>query len=775
MIATKRATWVLVCAAVLMAACNSPWDYGPPVHPDTATDSQSDMDAASDSTDAAADPDADAETDGATDTGDAGDTTDAQDTDAGDADDADSEVPECGNGLEEDGEECDNGTANSDTLPDACRENCMDPWCGDHVKDTGEECDDGNATTLDGCEPTTCQYTCDPGTDCDDGVFCNGADTCDGTGLCNVHPGDPCATGTECADACDEIADNCFDPAGTSCTSNGLFCDGEEVCDDLGACVSPGTTCADLCWEESDLCCVHDSYLGCDTTLTAIHYFDSCDRQGGMYQACPTHGTCVAGSPPECLCTDHWSGIDCSICPSPWGGANCDVCELSWADGWGGSGDDTGSAIAVDASGNVYTTGYFTGTVDFDPGFGTFDLTSAGSNDIFVSKLDASGNLVWAGQMGGTGDDQGFSIAVDASGNVYTTGYCNGTADFDPGAGTMELSLSGGQYGFISKLDTDGDFVWAKAMQIFSVHVALDASANVHTTGEFIGTVDFDPGAGVANLTSASGGDIFISRLDTNGNHVWARSFYGVNIDCGSSISFDSSSNLYTTGYFFGSVDFDPGAGTFSMSSAGGTDIYVLKLDPAGDFVWARRMGGSLGDYGTTVLTDGPGNIYTSGSFNGTADFDPGAVAYNLSSAGATDGYISKLDASGNFVWAIRVGGTGNDYFSSMAIDGSGNLNIAGDFNGTVDFDPGAGTYNLSSQGGSDVFVARYDASGGLVWAKRMGGPSGDRGKSICISVPGNVHFAGDFHGTADFDPAAGIFDLTSAGGYDAFAAKLCL
>jgi hypothetical protein len=139
--------------------------------------------------------------------------------------------------------------------------------------------------------------------------------------------------------------------------------------------------------------------------------------------------------------------------------------DFAWAKGIGATdGDDRAYSIAVDAAGNVYTTGYFEGTADFDPSAGVFNLTSAGSVDIFVSKLDASGNFVWAKAMGGTSIDQATSIAVDASNNVYTTGYFYNTADFDPSAGVANLTSAGSGDIFVSKLDASGNFVWAKAM-----------------------------------------------------------------------------------------------------------------------------------------------------------------------------------------------------------------------------------------------------------------------------------------------------------------------
>jgi len=220
--------------------------------------------------------------------------------------------------------------------------------------------------------------------------------------------------------------------------------------------------------------------------------------------------------------------------------------------------------------------------VDFDPGSGTFNLTSAGEADIFISKLDSSGNFVWAKQLGGTSIDIGYSIAVDVSGNVYTTGFFYGTADFDPGPGTFNLTSAGYFNIFISKLDASGNFVWAKKLGGPSNNrgnsIAVDASGNVYTTGYFRGTVDFDPGSGTFNLTSAGNSDIFISKLDASGNFAWAKKLGGTSIDIGYSIAVDVSGNVYTTGSFEGTADFDPGSGTFNLTSAGSADIFVHKM-----------------------------------------------------------------------------------------------------------------------------------------------------------------------------------------------------
>jgi len=450
--------------------------------------------------------------------------------------------------------------------------------------------------------------------------------------------------------------------------------------------------------------------------------------------------------------------------------------NLEWAKQMGGTGDDYGNAIVVDASGNVYTTGYFNGTVDFNPGAGTYNLTSAGSTDIFISKLDASGNFVWAKQFGGTNGDNASSIAIDASGNVYTTGTFFGTVDFDPGAGVYNLTASVSNNVFISKLNSSGNFVWAKQLVSTSPDCAnsiyVDGSGNVYTTGYFAGTVDFDPGAGTYNLTAASGNNIFISKLDATGSFVWAKQMVGASSSAGCSVKADVSGNVYTTGYFNGTVDFNPGAGTYNLTSAGSSDIFISKLNSAGNFVWADQIGGATGDYGNSIDVDGSGNVYTTGYFSGTVDFNPGAGTYNLTTAGSNNIFISKLNSSGSFVWAKQMVGASSSNSYSIKLDALKNVYTSGNFYGTVDFDPGAGIYNLASAGSVDVFMSKLDSAGNFAWARRMGGTSGDEGLSIDVDASGNVYTTGYFQGTADFDPGTGTFNLTSAGLSDIFVAK---
>jgi hypothetical protein len=387
-----------------------------------------------------------------------------------------------------------------------------------------------------------------------------------------------------------------------------------------------------------------------------------------------------------------------------------------WVKQFGSDGRDAGLGLRLDAQNNIYLTGYYSSTIDFNPGGAPVELVSSGDADIFVVKLDSTGACMWAKSMGSDiGGDEGRAIALDPLGNVYTTGIFFGTADFDPGASSTTLTSSGSSEIFVSKLNNDGEFVWARRLGGNRLDsgdgIAVDDDGNVYTTGSFQRTADFDPGPGVYNLISgANSYDVFVSKLTTDGAFVWAKQFKGDSPNMGNGIALDQFANVYTTGMFSATTDFDPDAtATFNLDSEGGTDIYVAKLDSAGTFIWAKRMGGSDpfgGDRGYAIAVDNLGNAYTTGFFSGTADFDPGTGTYDMTALGSSDIYVSKLDAAGNFLWARQLSGVqGTDWGTAIAVDASSNVYSTGLFNGTVDFDPGTGDFDLIAEGGTDIYM----------------------------------------------------------------------
>ena len=451
----------------------------------------------------------------------------------------------------------------------------------------------------------------------------------------------------------------------------------------------------------------------------------------------------------------------------------------SWGKSIGSTFADYGNSVAVDASGNVYTTGAFSWVdADFDPGPAVFNLFSFNAEDIFISKLDANGDFVWAKAIGGLSNDNGNSIAVDDSGNVYVTGLFTGTVDFDP-SGSSTFNITSNNFSndiFVLKLNSSGNFVWAKAMggpsNDYGFSIALDASGNVYTTGVFSGTADFDPGANSFNITTAGFNNIFISKLDNAGNFVWAKGMLGSTYCWGQSVNVDASGNVLVTGRFDGTVDFDPGAGTFNLTAAGGYDIFIAKLDNAGNFLWAKGIGGTSQDVGYSIAADALGNVYTCGEFFGTADFDPGAGTFNMTSAGSLDAFVVKLSNSGNFVWARALGGSIGDAAYSLALDGAGNVYVTGYYSGTADFDPGPNQFNLTAAGGNDIFVCKLDNAGNFGWVKDAGGAEHDVANSIALSGAGSAHLTGYFY-SSSFTITSQLFNAdTSVATNDIFIAK---
>ncbi|MFN8393725.1 MAG: T9SS type A sorting domain-containing protein [Bacteroidia bacterium] len=384
--------------------------------------------------------------------------------------------------------------------------------------------------------------------------------------------------------------------------------------------------------------------------------------------------------------------------------------DLVWATCIGSTGVDEAKGVDVDAAGNIYITGRFTGTVDFNPGNGTANTTSMGPNDIFVLKLTANGAYAWHRTWGSTSYNEGTAIQVDGS-RVTMTGYIKGTVDLNPTAGTQMVSTPANSDDIIVvTLDDQGNYIWGAAFggveNDFAYAVNRNGFGGVVVTGTMQDTVDFEPGTGVTNLVADPGvTSAFILNLDANGALVWARQINTTDLASGYGIDVDADGDVYVAGACNGIIDFDPGS-VSNIHASAGYDCWLAVYTAAGNYRNAWAWGSTSGDYAYGLGISPKGDVYVAGGYEGTVDFDPTANgAWNITAGGMADAFISRFDTSGNFHEAISNGNTGMEYAFGIVADMNGSVLSTGCFGDTVDFDPGAGVLNLVSAGSAEIFV----------------------------------------------------------------------
>jgi hypothetical protein len=374
---------------------------------------------------------------------------------------------------------------------------------------------------------------------------------------------------------------------------------------------------------------------------------------------------------------------------------------------------------------------------------------------------------------------------TDAAGNTYVVGSYIGTVDFDPGSGVSPLTAgSSGQYNYIQKLDKNKNLVWIRqisaTVQVTASAITVDAAGSLLITGTFRGTADFNPGGGVAELSTraSNGTETFVLKLDNNGNYSWAVRLADVSAVAGStgngnSIETDGAGNIYVTGNFANIVDFNPGGGVSTLTAiATSADSYVLKLASDGTFIWARRMGGTFGDGGNALSVDGNGNVFVGGALgqsSGTYDFGP----FTVPALATSTGFVTKLDGTGTFQWVKTISNTSSGTVSAIEADNAGNIYIGGNAGGTMDLDPGPGTTDIPAAG----FITKWDGNGNYIWGMFQGNAVND----ISLDNAGNLLATGRYSNAPalldrDWDPGAGVTKVTNRGtsiaGTDIYVSK---
>ncbi|MCI1266295.1 MAG: T9SS type A sorting domain-containing protein [Saprospiraceae bacterium] len=442
----------------------------------------------------------------------------------------------------------------------------------------------------------------------------------------------------------------------------------------------------------------------------------------------------------------------------------------------GGPSTDIGSSVSLDAKGNLYTAGSFEETVDFDAGPLSYLLKSNGARDIFITKMDSKGELIWAKNIGGDKSDDGRYMSTDLSGNIYITGTFQGTVDFDPGPGLFPLTSQNKDDLFILKLNADGNFLWAyqfNASTYIDINaLVLDAQNNVYLTGYFNERIDFDFGSSEYYLSPFGQEDIFILKMNASGQFLWARQLGGKSFELVNDLTIDIEGNVITTGQFTGTTDFDPGPDTFQLTTNGIADIFISKINPSGNFVWAKSIGGLAEESGRTLVTDPMGNIYLAGEFHGPVDFDPGSGTRILTPKGSKDLFLLKLTDEGNYIWAQQIGNS-TARSSDVTLDKKNDLYLTGIIEGITDLDPGTGIYELGAPNTFSIFTLKLDKNGIFNWAYSIEANLSDVGFQILVDPTLNVYLMSSFTGYVDFDPGSGVENISTNGFYDIFLHKM--
>lgn len=438
------------------------------------------------------------------------------------------------------------------------------------------------------------------------------------------------------------------------------------------------------------------------------------------------------------------------------------VPNWSWAKSAAGDNLDEAQCISTDEDGNVYVTGWFYSS---SVTFGTYTLTNSyyTGKDIFIAKYDINGNVVWAKSAGGNNDDYATSIKVDNSGNIYITGYFNSDS---LNIGSITLLPLNGSTIFFAKYDNNGNVLWAEnvseAHYNGSSAITVDSDEYIYLTGEY-------SNGPVNDL------DILIRKYNQNGNEIWTKSPQGLHDDYSNSVSVDTFGSVLIAGSF---ESLNLKFGSITLVNYGYNDIFLAKYDVNGNVIWAKSpLWGNNEDEANSIIVDDLGNIYVAGSYASDSISFGNITLINASSGlfGREDIFIVKYSADGNALWGKRVGGLNKDEANSITVDASGNIYVTGSFTSdSITF--GDITLTNAGEGGygqDDIFLAKYDANGNVLWATSIGNSfvnEEDVSYSVTTNILGDIYLAGKFESYTLF---FGDIELTNSGGSNVFVAKL--
>lgn len=460
-----------------------------------------------------------------------------------------------------------------------------------------------------------------------------------------------------------------------------------------------------------DECIVEPSPAGTSCGVGFCDGMGNC--QGSNGTECSDAIECISGFCVDGVCCDAACDGECSSCASPGAEGSCTPY-------------DVGTDPEMECSG-----GSCTGSAEC-----------------------ATGLTVWASTHGNNQEQLGHEVDVDSAGNLVVTGYHYGSIDF----GGNNLNSSGFRDLYLAKLDPMGNHIWSQsfgdASSQFGWDVVVGPNDDIVVGGYFYGQINLGGG----NLNAIGQRDSFIARFDAAGNHLFSARYGGVAEDLARTVAIGPAGQMAIAGYFEGAINF----GGNTLNSAGNLDAFVAVFDAAGNHTWSQSFGAGGDDRAYDVAFDASGNLYVGGRYQGSVDFGGGV----LTSAGSTDAFLAKFDTTGGHLWSQRYGNNQDQYLRGIAVDpNSGDVVVAGYANGSINL----GGTTLTSQGGSDIYVAKLTAAGAHVWSAMYAGSNDQFSRDLDIDPVGNIVFTGYGFDSPDF----GGGPLPNAVSRDAFVVKL--
>lgn len=362
---------------------------------------------------------------------------------------------------------------------------------------------------------------------------------------------------------------------------------------------------------------------------------------------------------------------------------------------------------------------------------------------------------IWANHAGTPASDSSEDIMVDNEGNTYIVGTFAGEITF--GTHTIQSLYSGTDI-YVAKAGPEGQWLWAKragagSTNDYGVSIAQGPNGTVYVAAYYSGNPNF-----LGNpIYNAGSYDVLVAKMNSSGDWIWVACAGGSGSEACQDLYVDDEGSAYLCGTFYATAYF----GSHSVTSAGGRDVFIAKVNSAGTWQLAQQAGGSSTDGVRGIAVDGEHNIYLTGGFNNTMSFGP----LQINPVDSYDIYLAKANSAGTWIWASVATGTGPDNVSALAVEAGGCSYLTGYFNASCAF----GSLVLSSAGNTDAYIAKADSSGAWVWAARAGGNSEDTGSDVCLNAGGNVCLVGSFEGTATI----GYDALSAFGAEDSFLATL--